>query len=262
MKSLIMAVLVFGSCLTAFADADEGEVRKRYMQGVMALANSDLDASEKHFLAVAEAGESREFNVKDYRAKAYYFLGDIQFIRQKNEQAVRYYRTVTDKYYNEEIYSKALYKLGRTLVVDGRYQQGVEILKDYLTRYQNADAFADNAYYWMAQGFIGLRDYQPALSAYQLILQKFPSSSLAYDVRASVDSLERLIAEQDRAGMKSSARGGEAETAAQKREKMAREKDLLEKMSSLLKIKQRLLDIKSEKVELLKALKSRNRTEY
>lgn len=240
---------------------DEGKTKSVYMKGVMALANNDLSGAEKNFNEIVGYGDTDEFNIGNYKARACYFLGDVYFIRKNFERSIKYYRVVTDKYYNQDIYSKALYKLGRTLVISDRFKDGLEILRDYLEKYQNRDAFADNAYYWMAKAFIGLKDYQPALNSYHLILEKFPYSTLAYDIRNSIDSLEKIIDEQNRLNLKDNSKIDQSQTLSQKREKLVQEKELLEKMSKLLKIKQRLLEIKAEKVELLNQIKQQNEQE-
>lgn len=240
---------------------DEGKIKAVYMRGVMALANNDLNGAEKNFNEIIGASETDEFNLDQYKAKAYYFLGDVYFIRKNFERSIKNYRVVTEKFYNQDVYSKGLYKLGRTLVINDRFKEGLEILKDYLEKYQNQDAFADNAYYWMAKAFIGLKDYQPALNSYHLILEKFPYSTLAYDIRNSIDSLEKIIDEQNKMNMKNTSKIDESQTISQKREKLVQEKELLDKMSKLLKIKQRMLEIKAEKVELLKAIKQQNEQE-
>lgn len=251
--TVIFCNIVFGQ--SGPSDPDEGAVKSLYMKGVMALANNNLSEAEKNFNAIIGAADTADFNIDAYKAKSWYFLGDVQFIRQNYDKSVKFYRTVTEKYYTQDIYSKAMYKLGRTLVVNGRSQEGLEILKDYLEKYQNQDAFADNAYFWMAKAFIGLKDYQPALNAYHLILEKFPDSALAYEIRNSISSLEKIIEDQDRQNLKTAAKTDESQSITQKREKLVQEKALLEKMAKLLKIKQRMLEIKSEKVELLGQLK-------
>jgi TolA-binding protein len=266
MKRIVLFTVIFILCNAVFGQngdnpPDEGKIKNLYMKGVMALANNNLSDAEKNFNEVVNAADTADFNIDNFKAKSWYFLGDVQFIRRNYDMAVKYYRVVTEKYYTQEIYSKGMYKLGRTLVVNNRFKEGLEVLKDYLEKYQNQDAFADNAYFWMAKAFIGLRDYQPALNAYHLILEKFPYSTLAYEIRNSIDSLEKIIEDQNRQNLKSNSKIDESQTIAQKRDKLVREKALLEKMAKLLKIKQRMLEIKSEKVELLNLLKQQKDAE-
>jgi tetratricopeptide (TPR) repeat protein len=248
---IIFMTLFYFSILSA---DEEGDIKSKYLKAVILLADSKIYDAEKIFNDVINIESNGKKYIEKYKARSYYFLGDVYFIKQDYARSIKYYKTTAQKYYNEDIYSKSLYKLGRTLVINNNADEGIDILSDYIAKYNNSDLLADNAYYWTARGYISQGDYLSAFNTYQLILKKFPATPLSYDIRSSMSKLERLIDEQNCANTGTN-------TASQIRKRnirLTQEKTLLEKMAELLQIKQRLLEIKSEKVEIYNRLKEQS----
>ncbi len=247
---LILTVLSFGQ--------DLAEVKKNYLQGVTSLANNDLKSAEESFNRVISAHAAKNKTFDPYIAKSYYFLGDISFIRQDYDKAVDNYKLVARLYYQEDIYSKSLYKLGRTLVMAGRYSEGIAVLEDYIAQYQNKDFLEDHSYYWMGRACAKKNDYIRALSIYQFVLDKYPSSALSFELRNSISTLQGILEEQNSQRSMQEEKSTGLLDLKQKNELLVKEKNILEQMSRLLQIKQRLLEIKAIKVEALARLKEQN----
>lgn len=235
---------------------DMGQVRNEYMKGVQALANNELYDAERSFKTVISiVPEAGNTVLVKYQARSHYFLGDVYFVQKDYENAVKHYRQVVQNYMQEDIYSRSLYKLGRTLVLARKYREAIALLNSYLASYDNSDALGDNALYWIGRSYIGMEDYRLAQDTYRYVLEKYPDTALAYDIRSSLPRLEQLIADQQYREGQHSGLSNELRTLQEQNTKLQQEKLTLEKMSELLLIKQRLLEIKAEKVEILARLK-------
>ena len=78
-KKFLMVLIVIIPAL--LYSQDVGEIRSKYMQGVQALANNNLIDAESYLNEVISFPDSK--GVYDrYKSKAYYFLGDVFFIKQ------------------------------------------------------------------------------------------------------------------------------------------------------------------------------------
>lgn len=257
-KTLFFTVILLGlACFSLGHSFDMKEVRSLYIAGVQALANNDLEMAETKFKSIlAFPSSKKRKELKKYKAKANYFLGDVYFMRRKYSIAISYYREVVQKFTNYDIHSRTLYKLGRTLVLHKKYGQAIAILNEYLAKYSNKDKLGDNSLYWIGRAYIGEKDYQLALNTFQLVLNKYPDTALAYDIRGFIDKLQRMVATENKNKEALLQVISQAEQLQHKKDKLAKEKDILEKISELLLIKQKLLEIKAEKVELLSELKN------
>jgi tetratricopeptide (TPR) repeat protein len=254
MKKILLVLFMTFFYLSVLSADEEGDLKAKYLKAVISLSDNNVYDAEKRFIEIINITNINKKYIEKYKARSYYFLGDVYFLKQDYEKSIKYYKTTAQKYYNEDIYSKSLYKLGRTLVINNNSDEGIDMLNDYIAKYDNSDQLADNAYYWMARGYIAQGDYLSAFNTYQLILKKYPSTPLTYDIRNSMDKLEHLIDEQNCA----IAGTNSIQSIKQRNVRLAQEKTLLEKMAELLQIKQRLLEIKSEKVEIYNRLKEQS----
>lgn len=241
--------------LNGAAAQDVGVLRGIYMKGVQALADNDLVQAEKSFLDLAELPDRKENEY--YKSRSCYFLGDVYFIKQDYEKSVSYYRTVVQKYQDSDIYSRTLYKLGRTLVLQGRFEEGIAVLNDYKAKYDNTDKMADNTLYWIGRGYVGKQDYQAAIATFRLILTNYPDTALSYDVRSTIATLTKMVDDQARVRERMAGLTNDVAALRMKNEQLNRDRQMLEKMSRLLTIKERLLEIKREKIDLLEKMKGR-----
>jgi len=235
---------------------DLGEIKSIYLKGVSFLANHDLVRAESNFNIIISLPSSRFYNYDAYKARSYYFLADIFFIQRNYEKAIDCYKKIVTQFYDEDIYSRSMYKLGRTLIIAGRNEEGIAMLNDYYTRFGNKEHLADSSLFWMARGYAAKGDNFKALQLYQLILTEYPSSPFSYEIRNSIESINNTMQEQySRDTSRKTEKVDEIETLKENNRRMAQEKEILEKISRLLQIKQRLLEIKSLKVEALARLR-------
>ncbi len=247
---LIIILALFAATLSRAQDI--GDVRKKYLDGMTYFANNDLKRAEANFKNIIGMSLPRGTLFDPFMAKSYYFMGDIAFIKQDYQGAIDNYKTVARVYYNEDIYSRDMYKLGRTLVLSGRPNEGIAMLEDYISRYGDKDSLADHSYYWLAKGYAKNNDYFKALSTYQFILSNYATSAMTFEVRNSISILKDITERQST---------NSVNTLLLNSGKLDMEKEILEKMSRLLVIKQRLLEIKAAKVEALSRLKEQNGVE-
>ena len=230
------------------------EVRSIYIKAIESLANNNLDDSEANLriiISIPRSGSDADA-LERYQSKAYYFLGDIYFMKLNYEQSVSYYRVVIQKYPDADIYSKALYKLGRTLVLNGQNREAVSVFNDYISQFEKKEDLGDSCYYWLGRAYMGLGEYYSALSIFQSVLYNYPNTALAYDIRDSINKLTDLIRQEKEAAPVTNTSGAEIAKLKAENEKLAEEKKMLQRLSELLVMKQRLLEIKAEKVELYK----------
>lgn len=252
----IVFIFLLQSTLPIFAQStDLIKWRQLYKDGIRSLADQDLNRAEESFRKlIAFPSEGRK-GLQTYQSKAYYFLGDVYFIRKKYSKALVYYRKVVSDYFNQKVYSKTLYKIGRTLVLNGSYAEGVAMLNNYTAHYDNRDGLADNALYWSARGYLGLKDSVLALQTFQLILSKYPDSPLSYDIRQNIGNLEQLTKEEHRKKESIDRVTNQLMKFKRSARRLQKEKILLEKASRLLVLKQQLLQLKNDKLQELSRAK-------
>jgi TolA-binding protein len=234
-----------------FMGFDLADVKKKYLEGLSFFTGGNLKGAESDFNDIINMKLPRGNLYDPYSARSYYFKGDIAFIKQDYGQAVDCYRTVASEYYNTDIYSRDLYKLGRTLILARRVSEGIGILEDYITRYKDADSLGDHGYYWLARGFAMNNDYFRAVSTYRFILTNYPSSALTFEVRSSLSMLQDNI---EKEGLQEA---GPTNTRSllNSSERLEMQRKILLDMSRLLLIKQKLIDIKAAKIEMLSRMR-------
>lgn len=216
------------------------------MKPFLILLHEDLKSAAGKFNRIIKMGLPRGPLFDPYAAKSYYFLGDIEFIKQNYALAVLYYEKVAGAYYNEDIYPRDIYKLGRTLVLSGRTSEGISVLEDYIDRYGAVDMQSDHAYYWMARAYAKKGDNCRAEAGYSIILSNYITSPLTFEARNSLSALEQ----QDMQASNSITNTAGADT--------VKEKAMLIRMSKLLEIKQKLLEIKAARVDELARVKEQD----
>ncbi len=255
-KALVLTLFLIS--ISAMHAQDLTDVKKKYLEGMTYFANYNLKGADSNFISIINMKLPKGSLFDPYAARAYYFDGDIAFIRQDFKKAVDCYRTVAGLYFNQDIYSRDLYKLGRTLVLAGRPGEGIAVLEDYLYRYKDGDSLADHGYYWLARGFGMKNDYFRAISYYEFIITNYPLSALTFEVRNSITVLQDTIEKENLSRLSMEENPTNIESLRNKGDKLTSQKEILQRMSRLLLIKQRLIDIKAEKVEMLTRLKEQN----
>jgi outer membrane protein assembly factor BamD (BamD/ComL family) len=160
-KLLLTAQLTLLLCSTSLFSLDMTQVRDTYVSGVQALANGQLLEAESAFKTIIALPLTAPYadEVKRYQARAYYFLGDVYFMKRSYEQAISYYRIVLQKYQDSDIYPRTLYKLGRTYILQEEYTDGIGLRKSYLSRYDTDAALAARPLL-ARQGILRMIDYR------------------------------------------------------------------------------------------------------
>lgn len=243
-------VILFMTLSAVISFADEGQIKRDYMNAIQAMTDGKLDEAEAGLKKVFDVS-SRETN-REYQSRSLYFLAEIAFVRKDYPKAVQLYRTTAERYSGQSVYSRSLYKLGRTLVMMDRPKEGRLILEDYLTRYEALDGLGDSATYWSARAMIAEKDYRSAYQTLTVLLQKYPSTPLSYEVRSNLKQIESDIEREKQAQI--ARETNSLEYYQKKSESAAYERSLLDKLSELLAIKQRLLEIRAAKLELLEEM--------
>lgn len=57
-----------------------------------------------------------------------------------------------------------------------RFEEAIEGFKAFLERYPKSDR-ADNAYFWVGECYLGLKQYEQAILAYQEVIEKYPEGN-------------------------------------------------------------------------------------
>ncbi|MDK2818140.1 MAG: tetratricopeptide repeat protein [Spirochaetota bacterium] len=243
-------------------------LNRLYIVGLQYLNNNELTQAEISFRSII----AFPFRNKDwrttryYKAKAHFYLGDIYFIQKKYDKASFNYQQIVQEYAEIEEYSYALYKLGRSLILNNKELEGIDVLKDYNYNYGTKDLNADNTLYWIAQGYISLENYNAALQILHQILRDFPNSGMAYDIRILISKLETTpSASPISQNLKQSIQNN-IDSSRKIMDNITEEKELVDRMKQVLTIKEQLLHLKERKLNLLesvaqtrvKALKEKN----
>ncbi len=248
---LLCFILAFINILKA---QDEiSDVKDKYLKGIQAIADKNFSVALKCFQDIISIQDSK---ISFYKSKSFYFIGEIYFIRQDFEEAAKYYRIVAQKYYNENFYHRALYKLGISTILNKKFDEGIALLNDYLSKDSEPDSMPDHALYWIGRGYFGKGDLEQALYTFQVALNKYPDSSLSFEIKNTMDTIEKM--KESQAMKKDNSKNSEKNQLLLKGDRLTQEKELLNKMEQLLLIKQKLLEIKSQKVEILSRIKEQN----
>jgi TolA-binding protein len=253
LQKVFIFACVLGAFVTVFAQ-DSGAVKSAYMKAVSELADNHLAEAEKDFRALISDCLASGNKFAKTISRSYYFLGDVYFMRRDYLNAVSCYKMVSEKYYQEEIYPRALYKLGRTLILNNQPDEGIAVLNDVAANYDAPYSMGDNALYWIARGYILKGEYYTALNTYQSILEKYPSTTLSFEIRKSLNLLNEYLELQNKQKDIQNFKNNKS-----KMPQLSAQKNILEKIARLLQIKQRLLEIKAGKVEMLSQIQSEKR---
>jgi TolA-binding protein len=246
----IIVVLTIISHTMLFSQSS-GEVRKLYYQALQALGRGEIELAYTNFTNILNIKDQNRIILKPFIAKSYYFLGEIYFLKEDFDNAILNYRKVLEKFPREEIYRKAFYKLGRTLIIAERLAEGIPVLEEFIAKYfTDEKKLIPSSYYWLAKAYLKRGEKEKALSFFNKILYEFPDSAFAYEARQNINSLGAL--ENNKIEIsKISSEKNEAELLKEKEKniKLQKEKELLDKISKLLEIKEKLLEIKLNLIE-------------
>jgi tol-pal system protein YbgF len=67
------------------------------------------------------------------------------------------------------------YRLGFDAYQKGSYDDAIQVFSQFLKQ-NPEDTLAPNAFFWMAESFMNLKEYEKAIVQYQELLDKFPKS--------------------------------------------------------------------------------------
>jgi tol-pal system protein YbgF len=93
-----------------------------------------------------------------------------------------------------EQYDKALasYK-------EGKYEETIDAFRSFLKAYPKSDR-ADNAYFWIGESYMGLKQYEQAILAFQDVIKKYPkgnkvANALLRQAQAFLEIKDKMSAE-------------------------------------------------------------------
>jgi tol-pal system protein YbgF len=69
-----------------------------------------------------------------------------------------------------------LYDMALASYKEGKYQEAIDGFKSFLKNYPKSDR-ADNAYFWIGDSYVGLKQYEQAILAYQEVIKKYPKGN-------------------------------------------------------------------------------------
>jgi tol-pal system protein YbgF len=61
---------------------------------------------------------------------------------------------------------------------EGKYEESINAFKSFLKTYPKSDR-ADNAYFWIGESYMGLKQYEQAILAFQDLIKKYPKGNKA-----------------------------------------------------------------------------------
>ena len=231
-------------------------LNRLYIVGLQYLNNNELTQAEISFRSIiAFPFRSKDWRTtRYYKGKAHFYLGDIYFIQKRYDKAVYNYQQIVQEYAEIEEYSYALYKLGRSLILNKEESRGIEVLKDYNYNYGTKDQNADNTLYWIAQGYIGAENYNAALQILHQILRDFPNSGMAYDIRILIAKLETTPNSSPTSQNLKQNIQNDIDNSRKTMDTIAEEKELVDRIKQVLTLKEQLLHLKERKLNLLESI--------
>ena len=231
-------------------------LNRLYIVGLQYLNNNELTQAEISFRSIiAFPFRSQDWRTtRYYKGKAHFYLGDIYFIQKRYDKAIDNYQQIVQEYAEIEEYSYALYKLGRSLILNKEESRGIEVLKDYNYNYGTKDQNADNTLYWIAQGYIGADNYNAALQILHQILRDFPNSGMAYDIRILIAKLETAPDSSPISQNLKQNIQNDIDNSRKTMDTIAEEKELIDRIKNVLALKEQLLHLKERKLNLLESI--------
>ena len=76
----------------------------------------------------------------------------------------------------DPVKEQAAYQRAFNLLKEGRYEQAAAAFQAFLSEYQGGH-YADNAQYWLGEAYYVTRQFEPALTEFQKLMQNYPASS-------------------------------------------------------------------------------------
>ncbi|MCX7821128.1 MAG: tetratricopeptide repeat protein [Brevinematales bacterium] len=223
-----------------------GQLRATYKEALADFANGNILKAESNFIKITRNPNRNIKIYRDYIAKSHYFLGEIYFVKEEFKKSILNYRIVLEKFPDEEIYPKALYKLGRTLIISERIDEGIGVLEEFIIKYPEDTNLTSASYYWLGRGYQKKGEREKAIQSYQKLLTNYPDSSFSYEVREILKTFSEIRKNETNISQITIKTNIDIQKQQEKKQKLEKEKELLKKISTLLEIKQKLLEIKLE----------------
>ncbi len=243
MKRFFLIFFIFYSSLFS---QDIGDVRALYKEALIEFSNGNIVKAESNFIKITRNPNRNIKIYREYIAKSHYFLGEIYFLKEDFKKSILNYRIVLEKFPDEEIYAKTMYKLGRTLIISDRLDEGIGVLEEFNIKYYDDKNLKGASYYWLGRGYHKKGEKEKAIQSYQKVLSENPDSSFAYEVREILKTFSEIIKNETNISIITEKTNINIQKQQEKKQKLEKEKELLKKISSLLEIKQKLLEIKLE----------------
>jgi tol-pal system protein YbgF len=93
---------------------------------------------------------------------------------------------------NDEGQHEAVYKDAFDTFQRGLYDEAINKFSDFIKTYPET-SLVPNAYYWMGEGCLGIKDYEKAILHFQEVIDKFPKSDKASNALLSqAEAFSRL----------------------------------------------------------------------
>jgi tetratricopeptide (TPR) repeat protein len=153
--------------------ASDTVAKRTYQKAVKEFAAGKFISSKGDFeRTLRTTSRSRDLHI---RAKSCSYLGDIYFYMGDKETALEYYRRAMD---DKKIRSGVRYRIGRTLVTLGNYNEGMTELREFLVHKSAREGLEDHALYWIARAYQGLGQKENALKTLDILTDLNPSTGL------------------------------------------------------------------------------------
>jgi tol-pal system protein YbgF len=118
--------------------------------------------------------------------------GQEQIASKPSEPAASAPEAIKNK--EVELYEKALRSFR-----DGKYEDSIDGFKSFVKSYPKSDR-ADNAYFWIGDSYMGLKQYEQAILAFQDVVKRYPKgnkvpTALLRQAQAFLEIKDRTSAE-------------------------------------------------------------------
>jgi tetratricopeptide (TPR) repeat protein len=144
-----------------------------YKKAVRDFAAGKFSVSRQGFEKVLESDTGAGY--RHVRSKCFFYLGDIGFFSGDNASALQFYKRALD---DKKINPAVRYRIGRTMVFDGKYGEGMTELREFLVRKKANDALEDHALFWIARAYQGLGQKENAIRTLDILTNLQPGTDL------------------------------------------------------------------------------------
>ena len=149
----------------------------------------EQESIRKQLISLSTAAENREDRMRtidgkiaelDYQLQTYWkdVKAEIAIIKAGNIKSQTQSQQIQTQPQPEDVKYDIVYKEAFDAFQKGSFDDAITKFSDYIASYPNTP-LVSNAYYWLGESYIGVKNYEKAIVNFQEVIDKYPKSDKA-----------------------------------------------------------------------------------